>query len=85
MIAYQFTFTKRFQKHFKNLTAQEKKQFQNKLQLLAENPMHPSSVRNAFREPEIYLSAASTWTSVLSGTMRAIRSLFLLMSDTMTF
>ena len=24
-MAYQFTFTKRFQKHFKNLTAQEKK------------------------------------------------------------
>lgn len=41
-MAYQFTFTKRFQKHFKDLTAQEKKQLQNKLQLLAENPMHPS-------------------------------------------
>lgn len=41
-MACQFTFTKRFQKHFKNLTAQEKKQLQNKLQLLAENPMHPS-------------------------------------------
>lgn len=41
-MAYQFTFTKRFQKHFKNLTAQEKKQVKNKLQLLAENPMHPS-------------------------------------------
>lgn len=30
-MAYQFTFTKRFQKHFKDLTAQEKKQLQNKL------------------------------------------------------
>ena len=41
-MAYQFSFTKRFQKHFKDLTTQEKKQLQNKLQLLAENPMHPS-------------------------------------------
>ena len=39
---YQFTFTKQFQKHYKNLTVQEKKQLQNKLQLLSENPMHPS-------------------------------------------
>lgn len=32
-MACQFTFTKRFQKHFKGLSAQEKKQLQNKLQL----------------------------------------------------
>lgn len=41
-MAYAFTFTPRFQKHFKNLTVQEKKQLKNKLQLLAENPFHPS-------------------------------------------
>jgi addiction module toxin, RelE/StbE family len=41
-MAYQFTFTRRFQKHFKALTEQEKKQLRNKLELLAENPMHPS-------------------------------------------
>jgi mRNA interferase RelE/StbE len=41
-MAYQFTFTGRFQKHFKSLTEQEKKQLMNKLELLAENPMHPS-------------------------------------------
>lgn len=41
-MAYQITYTNRFQKHYKGLTAQEKKQLQNKLQLLAENPMHPS-------------------------------------------
>ena len=41
-MVYQFTFTKRFQKHFKNLTVQEKKQLQNKLHLLSDNPMHPS-------------------------------------------
>lgn len=41
-MTYRFTFTKRFRKHFKDLTAQEKKQLQNKLQFLAENPMHPS-------------------------------------------
>lgn len=41
-MAYAFTFTPRFQKRFKNLTVQEKKQLKNKLQLLAENPFHPS-------------------------------------------
>lgn len=41
-MAYAFTFTPRFQKHFKNLTSQEKKQLKNKLELLAENPSHPS-------------------------------------------
>ena len=41
-MAIQFTFTERFQRHFKTLTEAEKKQLQNKLRLLAENPMHPS-------------------------------------------
>ena len=41
-MAYEFTFTPRFQKHFKGLTVQEKKQLKNKLELLAENPSHPS-------------------------------------------
>ena len=39
-MAYEFTFTPRFQKHFKGLNAQEKKQLKNKLELLAENPAH---------------------------------------------
>ena len=38
----QITFTDRFQKHYKNLTDIEKKQFKNKLAIFAENPMHPS-------------------------------------------
>lgn len=41
-MAYEFTFTPRFKKHFKNLNAQEKKQLKNKLELLAKNPTHPS-------------------------------------------
>ena len=41
-MAFQFTYTERFQKHFKTLTDAEKKLVQNKLRLLAENPMHPS-------------------------------------------
>jgi mRNA interferase RelE/StbE len=41
-MAYRFTFTGRFQKHFKSLTEQEKKQLMNKLEFLAGNPMHPS-------------------------------------------
>lgn len=41
-MAYQITYTKRFEKHFKSLNIQERKQLQNKLQILSENPMHPS-------------------------------------------
>ncbi|MDO4552492.1 MAG: type II toxin-antitoxin system YafQ family toxin [Bacillota bacterium] len=41
-MAYEFTYTVRFQKHFKSLTAREKTQLKRKLSLLAENPLHPS-------------------------------------------
>lgn len=38
----QITYTERFQKHFKDLNTNEKKQFKNKLTIFAQNPMHPS-------------------------------------------
>ena len=38
----QITFSDKFRKHYKTLSDQEKQQFQNKLRLFAENPMHPS-------------------------------------------
>ncbi len=38
----QITFTERFQKHYRKLSEAEKKQFQSKLRLFAENPLHPS-------------------------------------------
>ena len=41
-MAYRITYTERFLKRFKDLSAQEKKQLKNKLSLLAENPLHPS-------------------------------------------
>ena len=41
-MAYHFTFTQRFQKQYQSLTAQEKNQVIKKLELLAENPIHPS-------------------------------------------
>ena len=41
-MTYQFTFSPRFQKHFKTLTSKEKSQLMEKLKLLAENPTHPS-------------------------------------------
>jgi addiction module RelE/StbE family toxin len=41
-MAYQFTFTNRFQKHYKTLSIQEKNQVQKKLELLSTNPSHPS-------------------------------------------
>ena len=46
-MAYEFTFTPRFQKHFKGLAAQEKKQLKNKLELLAQNPSPPVSTHQA--------------------------------------
>ena len=42
MDKFQLTFTDRFKKHFKTLSDSEKKQLKNKLQLLTENPLHPS-------------------------------------------
>lgn len=41
-MAFQYTFTPRFEKHYKSLTANEKKQLRSKLELLSENPFHPS-------------------------------------------
>lgn len=41
-MAYKFTFTPRFQKHFKNLTVPEKIRLKSKLELLAQDPSHPS-------------------------------------------
>lgn len=61
-MAYEFTFTPRFQKHFKGLTAQEKKQLKNKPELLAQNPSPPpvasyqadSGHRRSFRVQPLY-------------------------------
>ena len=39
---FEFTYTPRFQKHFKTLSPAEKKQLKNRLVLLSENPFHPS-------------------------------------------
>jgi len=39
---YKITFTERFQKNFKKLNANEKKVLKNKLEILKQNPMHPS-------------------------------------------
>jgi len=41
-MVYQFTYTDRFQKHFKTLTSQEKIQIMKKLDLLSQDPTHPS-------------------------------------------
>jgi len=41
-MAFQFTFTPLFQKRYKTLSSQEKKQLTAKLELLTENPAHPS-------------------------------------------
>jgi addiction module RelE/StbE family toxin len=41
-MAYQFTYTDRFKRHYKKLDSKERKQIANKLRLLSENPMHPS-------------------------------------------
>lgn len=73
MAAYEFTFTPRFQKHFKDLTAQEKKQLKNKLKLLAENPSHPSLRTKRIQGTTDLFECSVTWTSVLSGITKAIK------------
>ena len=72
-MAFEFTFTARFQKNFKKLTEQEKKQLKKKLILLAEIlPIH-HCVPNAFRGPPIFLNAVLTWTFGLSVTMKVTK------------
>ena len=39
---FEFTYTERFNKHYKKFSAGEKKQLAKTLILLSENPMHPS-------------------------------------------
>ena len=39
---YKITYTKRFEKYLKKLSAIEKKQIKAKVELLADNPLHPS-------------------------------------------
>ena len=59
-MAYQITFTERFQKHFKKMTETEKKQVMNKLTLLAENPMHPSlRTKRIQGTPDLFECSAS--------------------------
>ena len=36
------TYTERFKKHYKQLSETEKRQFRNKLEVFAENPLYPS-------------------------------------------
>ena len=41
-MAFQITYTKRFQKHYKKMSQTEKKQIKAKVEILSENPLHPS-------------------------------------------
>lgn len=41
-MVFKLTYTRRFQKHFKNLNGNTKKQIKSKLELLTANPYHPS-------------------------------------------
>ncbi len=41
-MAYRITYTKRFEKHYKKMTPVEKKQIRSKVEILADNPLHPS-------------------------------------------
>lgn len=69
-MAYQFTFTDRFKKHFKKLNGTEKKQLMNKLELLAETRCIRLSEPRGFREQRNFLNAASTWISASSGSTK---------------
>lgn len=70
-MAYEFTFTPRFQKHFKTLTIQEKNSLKPNLSSwLKILPILPC-VPNIFKEPLTFLNVASTWISALFGITKA--------------
>ena len=79
-MAYQSTFTNRFQKHYRSLADKEKRQLANRLELMAENPAHPSlRTKRIQGTADLFdMSAASTWISVSFGTTRAIKRLYCL-------
>ena len=41
-MAYRITFTERFEKHYRTMSEAEKKQIRSKIELLSQNPLHPS-------------------------------------------
>ena len=41
-MTYKISYTKRFEKHFKRMTTVEKNQIKTKVELLSQNPLHPS-------------------------------------------
>ena len=41
-MAYRITYTKRFEKHYKKMTPVEKRQIRSKVQMLSDDPFHPS-------------------------------------------
>ena len=41
-MAFKITYTKRFEKHYRKLSAAVKKQSKSKVEMLSENPLHPS-------------------------------------------
>lgn len=41
-MAFKITYTKRFEKHYRKLSATVKKQIKSKVEMLSENPLHPS-------------------------------------------
>lgn len=59
-MAYGFTFTPRFQKHFKGLTTQEKKQLKKNLSFWPRTLLIHHCVLSVFKEPLTFLSAVST-------------------------
>ena len=73
MMAYEFTFTPRFQKHFKGLTAQEKSSLKTSWNFWPKILPTRRCGPNASRGPQTFLSAASTWTSALSGITKATK------------
>jgi hypothetical protein len=63
-MAYEFTFTPRFQKHFKGLTAQEKKQLKKNRNSWRRTPPTRRFVPSGFRAPQIFSSAAAIFSPV---------------------
>lgn len=41
-MAYKITYTRRFERHYRKLSDAERKQIKSKVEMLSENPLHPS-------------------------------------------
>ena len=84
-MAYKITFTKRFVKNVKRLSAAERTQLKKKLELLMQDPLIRHFGQSGYREQQICLSSVSIWMFGSYGNTTETLSYCCWTSDTMIF